>query len=80
MMLTGAVLEIEILNNPSISENSSMTRDFCVNLASVGDGLQRTVSIDFEFVENTISFGRSSELASLMGRAFLSAVTIIYCS
>ena len=51
---------LRALSVPAISESSLMTRNLCVELVDVGDGLERPVTVDIQFVENGTAI--SSEL------------------
>ena len=48
-MLPG--VSLEILPAMNVSEDSMMNSQLCVQLSDVGDGLERSVHVNFKFVE-----------------------------
>ena len=46
---------LTVLPTPDIREYSTMTRDLCVQLTDIGEGLERSVMLDFSFVESGYS-------------------------
>ncbi len=44
------VLQVEPVSPDRITESSTMVRNLCVELVSVGEGLERGVSVDVNFI------------------------------
>ena len=59
----GVVLRALPVQVSSIGEPSMMTRDMCVQLVSVGQGLERTVTADIQFFD--FQYAMLSKMISL---------------
>ncbi len=56
---TGVVLQVQPVSPDSITENSTMTRNLCVELVSIGEGLERNFTADINFMPQ--GYSQSSE-------------------
>ena len=58
--VAGVTLTVEPVSPGIIREYSNMTRSLCVQLSSVGEGLERYVTVDIDFVPQ--GYSQSSKL------------------
>ena len=71
-LAAGVTLEVEPVTPNFIREYSTMTRSLCVLLADVGDGLERTVFVDIDFVPEGYSVASKFAITKLVSKLFIS--------